>query len=79
MTSSHFIETDQRGRVTLGRPNARFRMTEESDGTLVLEPAVIVTELERRYLANAALQAQIEHARTHPEQQVSRKRRTSGG
>jgi hypothetical protein len=50
-------------------------MREESDGTLILEPAAVVTELERRLLANAALQAQIEYARQHPEQRVDRPRR----
>jgi hypothetical protein len=51
-------------------------MHEESDGTLVLEPAVVVTELERRFLANSALQAEIAHARAHPEQRVKRQPRT---
>ncbi len=50
-------------------------MHEESDGTLVLEPAVVVTELERRFMANTALQAQIAYARAHPEQRVKRRRR----
>ena len=50
-------------------------MHEESDGTLILEPATVVTELERRYLANATLQAEIAHAREHPEQQRPRPRR----
>ncbi len=48
-------------------------MHEESDGTLVLEPATVVTEMERRFLANAALQAQIEYARAHPEERVPRR------
>ncbi len=50
-------------------------MHEESDGTLVLEPAVVVTELERRFMANTALQAQMVYARAHPEQRVKRQRR----
>jgi len=50
-------------------------MHEESDGTLVLEPAVVVTELERRFLANAALQADINYAQAHPEQRVRRRSR----
>ena len=50
-------------------------MHEESDGTLVLEPAVVVTELERRFMANAALQAQIKDARKHPEKRRSRRSR----
>lgn len=50
-------------------------MHEESDGTLVLEPAVVVTELERKFMANATLQAQIEHARAHPDDRRPRRSR----
>lgn len=50
-------------------------MHEEPDGTLILEPAVVITELERRFMANATLQAQIAFAREHPEERVPRKRR----
>ncbi len=69
------IETDSRGRASLGRPDRRYLLREESDGTLILEPAVVMTELERRFLANAALQAQIDYARQHPEQRIDRPRR----
>ena len=69
------VETDARGRASLGKPGGRYLMHEESDGTLILEPATVVTELERRYLANATLQAEIAHAREHPEQQRPRPRR----
>ncbi|MHB8341657.1 MAG: hypothetical protein ACYDB7_10860 [Mycobacteriales bacterium] len=70
--TEQIIETDARGRASLGRPSRRYLLHEESDGTLVLEPAVVVTELERRFLANAALQAQVDHARAHPEERVRR-------
>jgi hypothetical protein len=73
--TDQIVETDSRGRASLGRPGRRYLMHEESDGTLVLEPAVVVTELERRFLANAALQAQIEYARAHAEQRVPRRGR----
>jgi len=73
--ADQIVETDARGRASLGRPGRRYLMHEESDGTLVLEPAVVVTELERRFLANAALQAQINYARAHPEQRVRRRAR----
>jgi hypothetical protein len=75
--ADQIIETDARGRASLGRPGRRYLMHEESDGTLVLEPAVVVTELERKFMANAALQAQIEHARAHPEQRRARRSRRS--
>jgi hypothetical protein len=74
-SSDQIIETDARGRASLGRPGRRYLMHEESDGTLVLEPAVVVTELERRFMANSALQAQIAYAKEHPEQRRPRRRR----
>jgi hypothetical protein len=73
--TQQIVETDSRGRASLGRPGRRYLMHEESDGTLILEPATVLTELERRFLANAALQAQIEYARSHPEQRVPRRSR----
>ena len=69
------IETDSRGRATIGHPDRQYLLHEEPDGTLVLEPASVVTELERRFMANSALQAQIAYAKAHPEQRVKRKRR----
>lgn len=65
--ADQIVETDNRGRASLGKPGGRYLMHEESDGTLILEPAVVVTELERRFMANSALQAQIAFAREHPE------------
>lgn len=71
------IDTDARGRASLGSALAgrRFLMHEEADGTVVLEPAVVVTELERRFMANEQIQAQIAEAKAHPEQARPRKRR----
>lgn len=74
--ATKFVTSDARGRVTVAQPDREYLVREEADGTLILEPAVVVSELERRYMANAALQAQIEYARTHSEQRVSRKRRS---
>jgi len=75
--SEQIVDTDARGRASLGRPSRRYLMREEADGTLILEPAVVVTELERRFMANAALQAQIDYARAHPEQRRARRQRPS--
>ncbi len=76
--TDQIVETDARGRASLGRPGRRYLMHEESDGTLVLEPAVVVTELEARFMANAALQAEIAHALEHPEQRRPRRPRGAG-
>lgn len=69
------IDTDKRGRATIGHPGRRYLMREQADGTLILEPAVVVTELERRFMANSAVQAQIAYAKEHPENRVRRRRR----
>jgi len=78
MSTDTLIDTDSRGRASLGRPGRRYRMTETPDGTVILEPASIITDLERRFLANTELQAQIAYARAHPEQAVERPRRRLG-
>ncbi len=52
------------GPASAGR-GRRDLMREESDGTLVLEPATVVTELERRFLANAAGPIQYVAASSH--------------
>ena len=75
MLTEVLLDTDSRGRASLGRPGRRYRMTEANDGTITLEPASIITDAERRYLANTDLQAQIAHARAHPEEAVERQRR----
>lgn len=73
--TGRLVETDSRGRATVGHPDTRYLLHEHADGTLVLEPAVIMSELERKFMANAALQNQIAHAKDHPENRVPRKRR----
>ena len=69
------VTTDGRGRASLGHPNQGYRLTEHADGTLVLEPAVVMSELERRFLADTDLQAQIAYYRAHPDELVTSTRR----
>jgi hypothetical protein len=62
------IEVDGRNRVTLpGKAHRRYLLHEQPDGTVILVPAVVMSELEATYLANPDLQARIEYARAHPE------------
>jgi hypothetical protein len=72
------IELDDRRRVSLGkvgRPeHRRYLVHEESDGTLVLHPAVVMTESEARLMANPELASQIEQAITEPSTRVRRGR-----
>lgn len=70
------LETDQRGRLTLpGASKKRFLARTEGDGTIILEPAVVMSEADRKFLANTELQATITHYDAHPEELVPRRRR----
>jgi hypothetical protein len=72
------IELDDRRRVSLGklgRPeHRRYLAIEQPDGTIVLTPAVVMSELEARFLANRALVERIEDDRRHPERLVRRRK-----
>lgn len=72
---SILIDTDSRGRAHLGKPSRRYRMSESVDGTLVLEPATLVSDLELRFLANEQLQNRIAYLDQHPEELVTNERR----
>ena len=63
------IEVDSRRRVSLGKlgHHDTYLATEQPDGTITLEPAVILTEAEHAFLQNTELRHQIEHNRAHPE------------
>lgn len=44
------IQTDARSRVVLtGHPNERFLMRENADGSILLEPARVVSEAQAEY------------------------------
>jgi len=74
---SSLIELDERRRASLGKigRHSRYLVREEPDGTLIFEPAVVLTEAEQRYLNNGALVAQIEDNRAHPERRRPRPQR----
>jgi hypothetical protein len=73
------VETDPRGRVSLARLGVqgghRYIGRIEPDGTVVLEPAIVMTEAEARLRANPELLARIEDNMAHPERWVERPRR----
>ena len=56
------VRTDARGRLSLGAPDAQFLLWEQSDGAIVLEPAVTISRTEAALLANDDLQQRIERA-----------------
>ena len=70
------LETDQRGRLTIpGAIKQRFLARSENDGTIILEPAIVISEAEHKFLANSELQATIAYYEAHPEQMLPRRRR----
>ncbi|OFW65144.1 MAG: hypothetical protein A2135_03260 [Actinobacteria bacterium RBG_16_67_15] len=78
MTSNEsvLVELDQRRRVSLGKlghaDHTRYLASVEPDGTIVLRPAVVMTELEARLLANGELVDSISDQRTRPKEYVPR-------
>jgi hypothetical protein len=74
--TARLVIADPLGRVNIAQPDRQYLLHEEDDGTLVLEPAVVISELEHRFLANAALQVKIAHAGDHPEGRVERQPRS---
>lgn len=63
-------ELDSRNRISLNGLRStlsrRYLMTEHDDGTIVLEPATILTAFERAYLDSEARNI-VEHARATPQ------------
>lgn len=50
------VETDDRSRVVLpGHSNQRFLVTENADGSMLLEPALVVTAAQYEYDHNPDL------------------------
>ncbi len=66
--TTHFVELQDRKRANLARiaKHDAYLVREEPDGTLVWEPATVITEAERKLLQDAALIASIEHTRQNP-------------
>jgi len=75
---SAVIELDDRRRASLGKfgRHDRYLVREQEDGTLILEPAIVLTEAEAAFLANPALVALIEEERAHPERLRPRTKRS---
>jgi hypothetical protein len=72
------LELDDRRRVSLGRigraEHRRYLAREEPDGTIVLSPAVVMSELEARFLANQQLIEQVSANRADRSRLVRRRR-----
>lgn len=70
------LEVDSLRRVTLGQhaKHDRYLITEEPDGTLVLVPAVVMSELEARFLRNPELVEQVKANLADPSRMKRRRK-----
>lgn len=66
--TSHYVELHDRKRANLAKiaKHDAYLVHEEPDGTLIWEPATVITEAERALLHDAALMARIEQSRAEP-------------
>ncbi len=65
---SIMVELDERRRLSLGKVgrHSRYLVREESDGTLIFEPAVVLTEFERSVLGNEEIISQLRESQADP-------------
>ena len=72
------VETDARSRVVLtGHPNERFLIRENSDGSLLLEPARVISTAQAEYDADPELRDLLTRASAGATVRKTRQRRSS--
>lgn len=77
MSEPAVIETDNRSRAVLpGHPNQRYLMRENDDGSILLQPARIVTAAQHEYDTNPELRDLLTRAAASPTVRLARNRRT---
>ena len=76
MSEPALIETDSRGRAVLpGLPNRRFVMRVNDDGSILLQPARIVTDAQQDYDSDPELRDLLARAAASPTVRRARQRR----
>lgn len=77
MSELAVIETDNRSRAVLpGHPNQRYLMRENEDGSILLQPARIVTDAQQEYDTTPELRDLLTRATASSTIRRARKRRT---
>jgi hypothetical protein len=72
------VETDDRSRVVLpGHPNQRYVVRENADGSLLLQPARVVTEAQQEYDGDPELRELLNRATASPTVRRARQRRSA--
>ena len=72
------LEVDERGRTTLGTPRGvrrRYIETHLPDGTVVLHPAVVMSEVQARLLAAPEVLAAVTAANARPSSELVKRPR----
>lgn len=70
------VETDDRSRVVLpGHKNQHFLMRENSDGSILLEPAVVLSAAQQQYDESPELQDLLSRAAVSPTMMHERRKR----
>jgi hypothetical protein len=76
MSEPALIETDARSRAVLpGRPNQRFLMRVNDDGSILLQPARVVTDAQQEYDTDPELRDLLARAAASPTIRRTRQRR----
>ncbi len=76
MPEPAIIETDSRSRAVLpGLPNQRFLMRVNEDGSILLQPARIVTDAQQEYDSDPELRDLLARAAASPTVRRTRQRR----
>lgn len=76
VTEPALIETDARSRAVLpGLPNQRFLMRVNEDGSILLQPARIVTDAQHEYDSDPELRDLLARAAASPTVRRTRRRR----
>jgi hypothetical protein len=76
MSEPALIETDARSRAVLpGRPNQRFLMRVNDDGSILLQPARVVTAAQQEYDSDPELRDLLARAAASPTIRRTRQRR----
>lgn len=73
-STATLVELDSRRRASLGKVgrHSQYRVTEHPDGSLLFEPAVIMSEHEARLMSHPDLVESIQSDKADPSQLVRR-------
>jgi hypothetical protein len=76
VTQPMLVQVDARKRVSLGSlaQHEQYLVRQTPDGTIIFEPAVVLTAAERAFLADSELVAALADVNAHPERRRLRPR-----